>query len=148
MNGGWAKSSSDDPSRMNSGLTASRIAAAPEPAVSARIAVSTRSVVPGRTVLRRTTVIGSTRDAHARPMSAATRDNAPRSWLPFRVSGVPTQISAMSLWAMASAPDSVADRRPPATMAEIRSPSPGSTMGDSPRLTIATLAALTSTPTT
>jgi hypothetical protein len=67
---------------------------------------------------------------------------------PLLLSGVPTQISARSVAAIASAADVVADNVPAPTTWVNTSPSPGSMIGDVPAFTIATLSALTSTPIT
>ncbi len=53
-----AKSLKDEPSRMNSGLTATRVAARP-PAPASSAGTRYCSAVPGSTVLRSTTVCGS-----------------------------------------------------------------------------------------
>ena len=81
-------------------------------------------------------------------MLSATRSTAVRSRLPFAWLGVPTQMSDMSVPAMAAATSLVALRRPAATPAATRSARPSSTMGLCPALIISTFSSLTSTPRT
>ena len=66
-------------------------------------------------VLRTTTTKSFSRPLNAAPISAATRVNASRLGRPLRLSGVPTQIKAMSVCAIASTADVVADNFPART---------------------------------
>src|SRR6266545_4948434 len=149
VSGGEAKSLSDEPSRMNSGFTATRTQpAASAPAALRSAGINRRSVVPGSTVLRSTTVYGLGPAPSARPISSPTRSMAAKSGCPLERDGVPTQIRARWLSATASAALVVARSRPFFTISAMSSPSPGSTSGDSPRPTAPTLSGFTSTPMT
>jgi hypothetical protein len=80
---------------MNSGLTATRVAARP-PAPASSAGMRYCSAVPGSTVLRSTTVCGSACLRTAWPMLCPVRTTASTSMRPFAPLGVPTQISETS----------------------------------------------------
>src|SRR5713226_6945949 len=149
VNGGRLKSCSALPSRMNSGLTATRSAGPSRRRVAASSGgSSTFSVVPGRTVLRSTTVKGRVRERSACPICSATRWTALTSSWPLMRAGVPTQMSASSVLEIASSLEVVARSLPSRTWAASSSSSPGSMTGEVPALTAATFSATESTPST
>jgi len=82
------------------------------------------------------------------PISSATAATARTSSCPLARPGVPTQISAMSLASTASRPDIVAVSRPCATTSLSSASNPGSTIGERPAASMATLSGLMSTPIT
>src|SRR5262245_60012427 len=132
---------------MNSGFTATRVAARP-PAPASSAGTRYCSAVPGSTVRRSTTVCGSARLPTACPMLWPVRTTASTSMPPFGRLGVPTQISETSESPMAWSLDVVARRRPLPTTSRSSSASPGSTIGEVAALIIATFSAFTSTPAT
>src|SRR6266851_9121541 len=81
-------------------------------------------------------------------MPSATRRMASTSSWPLSRLGVPTQIRAKSDPETPSSVEVVARRRPAGVTSASSSPSPGSTRGEIPPLTMATLSGLMSTPIT
>src|SRR5712691_3636594 len=106
------------------------------------------SAVPGRTVLRSTAVYEPVCARRAEAICSATRWTALTSSWPLARPGVPTQMSASSLLAIASLLDPVARSLPARTSVPISSSRPGSTTGDDPALIVSTFAGAASTPTT
>src|SRR5262245_18509989 len=132
---------------MNSGFTATRVAARP-PAPASRAGTRCSSAVPGSTVLRSTTVCGSARLRTAWPMLWPVRTTASKSRRPLARLGVPTQIRDRSDSATAWSLEVVARRRPAPTTSWRSSGRPGSMIGEAAWLIMETFSALTSTPTT
>ncbi len=128
--GGSKKSRTLDPSRRNSGLTATpKSTPAVFPDAFSRIGTSRFRQVPGSMVLRNTTVWRVSRSASASPICSATRSRNAVDRLPFGADGVPTQTSEMSVSRMAAATSVVAVSDPSATTDAVSSPIRSSTTG-------------------
>ena len=105
------------------------------------------SAVPGGTVERMTTTWVPGLSRSAAPIVAITSSTACRLTLPSGPLGVPTEMNDTSVSRTDPATSIVARRRPWATASAIRTSISSSTIGDWPRVNIATFSGETSTPT-